>query len=149
MKHFIPLFALLISNVCFSQKYVLIDKKMSSPVTYTNTVTLEHSYKNFFAVEKEKIHEFVAEMEKISAILTDKTKPKPDHLEMNIGKTKIVGVKIPLSAEERFDVVLTTDCDGTKVNMHLSDAKISNANNVFFINTWIKYIKGGLSPYAK
>ena len=144
MKHFLPGLLLLISTICSAQKYVLIDKKMSSPLDYTNTVTLEHSYKNYFAVEKEKIYQFLSELEKISAILADKSKPKPDHLDINVGKTRIVGVKIPLSAEERLDVVLSTDCDGTKISMHLSDAKISNVNNAFFINTWIKYIKGSL-----
>lgn len=144
MKHFLPALGLLISTICSAQKYVLIDKKMSLPVSYINTVTLEHSYRNFFAVEKEKIRQFLSEMGKISAILVDKSKAKPDHLDINIGKTRILGVKIQLAAEERLDIVLTTDCDGTKINMHLSDAKISNANNAFFINTWIKYIKGSL-----
>ena len=142
MKHFLPAFFLLISGVCYSQKYVLIDKKISQPVSYTNTVTLEHSYKNLFAVEKDKIHQFTAELEKIAAMLTDKKKPRPEAIDLYVGKTRFIGLKIPLSAEERFDIVLTTDCDGTKVSMHLSDAKISNASNAFFINTWVKYIKG-------
>jgi hypothetical protein len=146
MKHLLLALSLLISTISYSQKYVLIDKKMSEPLAYTNTVTLQHSYKNFFAVEKDKIKQFLLEVEKISAILTDKKKPKPESLEFNVGKTRFVGIKIPLAAEERLDVVLTTDCDGNKIYMHLSDAKISNANNAFFINTWVKYIRGGLSP---
>ena len=142
MKHFLPGFLLLISSFSYSQKYALIDKKMSQPVTYTNKVTLEHSYKNLFAVEKDKLPQVIAEMEKIVTILTDKKKPKPEMIDLNVGKTNFKGLKIPLSAEERMDIVLTTDCDGTKINMHLSDAKISNANNAFFISTWIRYIKG-------
>jgi hypothetical protein len=142
MKHFLPALLLLITGVCQAQKYVLIDKKMSQPLTYTNSVTLEHSYKNLFAVEKDKLPQFIAQLEKVVTILADKKKPKPESMDVMIGKTRFAGIKIPLSAEERMDIVLTTDCDGTKVNMHLSDAKISNANNVFFINTWIKYIKG-------
>jgi hypothetical protein len=141
MKHFLPVFLLLISASCYSQKYVLIDKKMSQPLTYTNTVTLEHSYKNLFAVEKDKLSQFLAEVEKIAVLLSDKKKSKPEAVNLSVGKTRFAGLKIPLTAEERLDVVLTTDCDGTRVNMHLSDAKISNANNAFFINTWVKYIK--------
>jgi hypothetical protein len=144
MKHFLVVLSLFISACCYSQKYVLIDKKMSEPLAYTNTVTLQHSYKNFFAVEKIKIHQFISALEKVAAILSDKKKPKPGSLEFNVGKTRFVGLKIPLTAEERLDVVLTTDCDGNKIYMHLSDAKISNANNAFFINTWVKYIKGYL-----
>lgn len=142
MKYFLSIFLLLISTFSYSQKYVLIDKTMSQPLSYTNTVTLENSYKNLFAVEKNKVTQFIAELEKIVVILTDKKKPKPEMIDVQVGKTKFTGLKIPLSVEERMDVVLTTDCDGIKVSMHLSDAKTSNANNAFFIKTWIKYIKG-------
>ena len=142
MKHFLPGLLIFLTGFTYSQKYVLIDKKMAQPLSYTNTVTLEHTYKNLFAVEKDKLPKFIAEVEKIAAILSDKKKPKPEAFDLNVGKTRFVGLKVPLASEERLDVVLTTDCDGTKVNMHLSDAKLSNANNAFFINTWVKYIKG-------
>ena len=135
---------LIISGFTYPQKYILIDKKMSLPLSYTNTVTLEHSYKNLFAVEKAKIHEFIAELEKIATLLSDNKQVKPGSINFYVGKTKFTGLKVPLQTEERMDVVLTTDCDGTKSSMHLCDAKISNANNAFFINTWVKYIKSYL-----
>ena len=140
MKHLLLSFFVLISSIAYSQKYVLIDKKMTVPVTYTNTVTLEHSYKNLFPVEKDKINQFIVEVEKIGVMLSPKNKAEP--FDLYIGKTRFVGVKIPLLKEERLDVVLTSDIDGTKITMHLSDDKISNINNAFFINTWAKYIKG-------
>jgi hypothetical protein len=144
MKHLLLSFLLFISSYGYSQKYVLIDKKMTQPVTYTNTVTLEHSYKNLFPVEKDKIDQFIAEVEKIGALLSDKKKTKHESFDFHVGKTRFVGLQIPLSNEERLDVVLTSDCDGTKITMHLSDAKISNASNAFFINTWAKYIKSNV-----
>ncbi|MDB5221620.1 MAG: hypothetical protein JWN83_287 [Chitinophagaceae bacterium] len=144
MKHFLPAFLFLISNFCFSQKYVLIDKRMALPISYTNIVTLEHSYKNLFAVEKEKIHQFIAEVEKIAVMLSDKNKAKPEAFDFYVGKTRFTGLKVPLSVEERLDVVLCSDFDGTKVNMHLSDAKSSNASNAFYVNTWLKYIKSNV-----
>jgi hypothetical protein len=116
---------------------------MTQPLSYTNTVTLANTYKNIFAVEKDKIHPFIAELEKIAAMLTNK-KTRPETFNTEIGKTRFIGLKIPLAAEDRLDVVLISDFDGTKVNMHLSDAKISNASNAYFINTWVKYIKGYL-----
>ena len=143
MKHLLFAFLVMLSGFSSSQKYVLIDKKMVMPLSYTNTVTLEHSYKNLFAVEKNKIHDFVAELEKIAAQLNDK-KHKPEAIDYSLGQTHFFGVKIPLATEERLDVVLTTDCDGTKITMHLCDAKISNANNAYFITTWVKYIKSNL-----
>ena len=143
MKKILPVILLMLSGFSYPQKYVLIDKKMSAPLSYTNTVTLEHSYKNLFAVEHNKIHQFITEVEKIAAELSNK-KAKPEAIDFNVGQTHFFGVKVPLAAEERLDVVLTTNCDGTKMTMHLSDAKISNANNAFFITTWVKYIKSNL-----
>ena len=141
MKHFLPAILLLISGVCYSQKYALLDKNMAQPVTYSNTVTLENSYKNIFPVEKDKIHQFILELQKIAGMLTDKKKSIPETFDFTVGNTRFVGLKIPLASEERLDVVLTSECNGIKINMHLSDAKTFNANNAFFINTWIKYIK--------
>lgn len=141
MKHFLPGFLLLISGFCYSQKYTLIDKTMAQPLFHANSVTAEHTYKNFFAVERNTLKQFIAEVEKIALILSDKKKSKPQSLETFVGKTRFVGLKVPSTAEERFDVVLTTDIDGSKVYMHLSDSKISNSRNAFFINTWLKYIK--------
>jgi hypothetical protein len=140
MKHILFFFLLFSSAFCYSQKYVLIDKKMTVPVTYTNTVTVEHSLKNLFPVEKDKVHEFISEVEKIGAMLSGKT--KTESFDLYVGNVRFAGVKIPLAKEERLDVVLTADCDGTKIKMHLIDAKISNVNNAFFINTWVKYIRG-------
>ena len=144
MKYLLPAFLFLLTGFTYSQKYALIDKSMSQPVSYTNTVTLQHSYKKLFAVEREKLPQFISEVEKILTILSDKQKAKPQTLEFYVGKTRFVGLKVPSSTEERLDVVLSTDCDGTKLYMHLSDSKISNANNVFFITTWLKYIKSSL-----
>lgn len=144
MKNIFTALLTLLSGFCFSQKYVLIDKKISQPISYTNTVTIENSYKNLFAVEKDKLSQFIAELEKISSTLTDKKKLKPEAINLTIGSTRFVGVKVPLAKEERMDVVLTTDCGGTTVSMHLCDSKVSNARNAYFINTWLKYIKNSI-----
>jgi hypothetical protein len=138
------LFTLTLSGFSYSQKYVLLDKQMSQPVSYTDKVTMEHSYKNLFPVEREKIHQFVAELEKLGADLGNPKKPLPETFDFNVGKTQFRGLKVGLAKENRMDIVLTTDCDGIKVPMHLSDAKISNANNAYFINTWVKYIKSAI-----
>ncbi|CAN5231560.1 hypothetical protein BH09BAC2_BH09BAC2_11260 [soil metagenome] len=122
----------------FSQKYALLDKKMLKPISYTNTVTLQHSYENLFAVEKDKLRSFVTELEKILKQLNDK---KAIAFDYHVGSTHFKAVKISLSAEERLDVVLTTECGTSKTVMHLLDARSPNSNNAFILSTWIKYIK--------
>ena len=125
----------------FSQKYVLLDKKMSMPVTYADNITAEQHYKGIFPVEKSNLKRFVAEVEKISKLLISKN-TMPQTIDFAVGSTTFHGLKVSLKAEDRMDVVVTTNCSNSNITMHLADAKNSNANNAFYINTWLKYIKG-------
>ena len=140
MKHFLYVVFVLFSSYCSAQKYVLVDKKMSLPVAYTNAVTVEDNFKGYFPIDKNKIKDFITEIEKIANLLSDPKQKKPEKIEFTIGTTTFHGLRVPLSAEERLDVVLTTNHETGKSTMHLSDAKISNANNAFFIHTWLKYL---------
>ena len=130
-------------NLSHGQKYVLIDKRMSQPLTQTNTVTIQDEYKNLFAIESSKLPEFVLALDKIEKQLTKKNIPQS--FNFYIGSTRFAGIKIPLKTEERLDVVITTDCGANqKISMHLCDGKISNASNAFFIKTWTGYIRDNM-----
>ncbi|MEO6454984.1 MAG: hypothetical protein ABIN97_12960 [Ginsengibacter sp.] len=142
MKHFLFGAFILFSTYCSAQKYVLVDKNMSLPVTYTDAITMQDGFKGYFPVEKEKIKDFITEIEKIARVLSDPKEKKPEKIDLSIGTTIFHGLRVPLSIEERMDIVLTTDYGTGKSTMHLSDAKISNANNAFFIKTWLKYLRG-------
>ncbi len=144
MKYFLFIFFLVFTSFVYSQKYVLLDKTMAQPVAYTNTVTAQHTFNNLFVVEKAKITQFIIEIEKIAAKLADTKKALPEAINFNLGKTKFFGVRVANTKESRVDVVLTTNCDGVSVMMHLCDPKISNGSNAYFIKTWIKYIKSSL-----
>ena len=115
MKLFLPVFLLLISGIGYSQMYVLIDKRISSPLSHTNAVTLEHNHKNLFPVENTQLRRFIFELEKISEFLTDTKQLEPQAFDFSIGNTRFVGLKVSLLKEERLDVVISTDCDGIKI----------------------------------
>ena len=140
MKHFLSIGFILLSTVCFAQKYALVDKQMRLPVIYANSLTVQDHYKGYFPVEKENLSVFITEIEKIAKMLSDKKSKKPEKLNFNVGNITFRGLRVPFAEEERMDIVLTTDYDGIKTTMHLSDAKITNARNAFFINTWLKYL---------
>lgn len=140
MKHFLLIVFILLSTICFAQKYALVDKQMSLPVIYANSLTVQDHYKGYFPIEKNKLNEFIIEVQKIAKLLSDKKTPKPETLNFTVGSTTFHGLRVPLAAEERMDIVLTTDYDGIKTTIHLSDAKMTNAQNAFFINTWLKYL---------
>lgn len=143
MKFFTILFLSFIFNFSHGQKYVLIDKRMSLPLTQTNTVTIKDEYRNLFAIEKSRLPEFVLALDKIEKQLTKKT--IPESFNFYVGSTRFSGIKIPLKTEERLDVIMTTDCGANqKISMHLCDGKASNASNAFFIKTWTGYIRDNM-----
>ncbi len=135
MNHLLHIGFLLLSSVCSAQKYVLIDKTMSLPIIFSNTITTEDNLKGYLPVEKNKINEFISEINKIARLLADSNTKKPKAFKFNIGSTTFNCFKVPLAVEERMDVILTTAYGTSKITMHLSDAKISNAKNAYFINT--------------
>ncbi len=67
----------LLSSVCSAQKYVLIDKTMSLPIIFSNTITTEDKLKGYFPVEKIKMNELINEIDKIARLLTDSNTKKP------------------------------------------------------------------------
>jgi len=124
----------------YAQKYILLDKAISQPAFYANKILVSDKYKGFFPVEKKDLPSFLEILEEISQRLSSK-KITGKVKNYKLGCIELNGVAFPLASGERLDYVLTSTCDNTKVSMHLCDAKLSNEDNAYFINTWIKYIK--------
>ena len=142
MKYFLLVIIFLTATFCKAQKYALLDKQMALPVTFSNTITMQNSVAGLFAVEKEKLKDFVIALEKIAKQLTDSKKAKPEAFKFDIANISFRGLIISLKEEDRLDVELTSIVGPVKSTMHLSDPKMSNTNNAIFINTWAKYIRG-------
>ena len=126
-----------------AQKYVLLDEAIAQPAVYTNHLSELEKYKKFFPVEVNEISEFINVLQQILERLNQK-KVTGDAQNYKVGCVEFKGKVFPLSSNERIDYVITSDCDGKKVTMHLCDAKLSNSNNAYFVKTWIKYIKSNV-----
>ena len=143
IKYFFILLFICASYQCNAQKYILLDKAISQPAIYSNTISVSEKFKGFFPVEKKDIGKFIEVLEEISKRLSSK-KNSGKATQYQIGCVKFTGVLLPLAIGNRLDYVLTSTCDNVRITMHLCDAKINNENNEYFINTWIKYIKSSL-----
>lgn len=141
-RYFLTTVLLFTTILATAQKYALLDKQMGHPVTFTNSVTAENTFAGFFPIEKNKLTEFAVALEKIAKQLTDAKKNPPEAFKFTLGTTTFTALKIALKDEDRLDVVLTANVGTVKSNFHLCDAKINNANNAFFVNTWARYIRG-------
>jgi hypothetical protein len=144
MKPTLLLLFILLSSVLSAQKLLLIDKKLTLPIKYANSFTTQDKLNGYFPVEFASKVKFVDELEKILKLLQNKAAKKPETYIVDVGATSFKGIRIPLAEEERMDIVMSTNIDGSKTTMHLCDAKLSNANNAFFITTWLKYIRDNL-----
>lgn len=141
MKQILLLFLLFsITAVTSAQKYVLLDQHIAEPVKYANAVTPADKFNDLFPVEKKQIPEFLKALKEIESKLSSPP-PFGKIKEYEIGCIKFTGRVIMLAAGEKIDYVITSTCDDVRISMHLSDAKLSNKSNAFFIKTWIKYIE--------
>lgn len=140
MKYFFIVVFICTASISKAQKYVLLDEAISQPAIYSDHLSEIEKYKKFFPVTVKDVPQFIGVLEQIAARLSEKkvTGPAKDY---TVGCAHFIGKVFPLSNGERIDYVLVSDCDGVKVTMHLCDAKLSNANNAYFIQTWIKYIR--------
>jgi hypothetical protein len=143
MKFFLPFFILVASVNCKAQKYALLDQHIAQPVTYTNIITTTDKFKALFPVEKKMLLQFINTLQEIENKLSSKG-PLGEAKQYEVGCIKFAGIIVRLASEDRMDYVLTSSCDNVKISMHLCDAKISNASNIYFIKTWIKYIQSYL-----
>lgn len=132
-----------ISSLAISQKYVLLDPTITLPVTYSDKVTSDHKFNGLIPVENKSIRQFITALEEIAQQLL-KEESQVVLKDYKIGCCNFKGIKIKVGKETRIDYVITSSCDNLNISMHLSDAKLKNSSNAYFINTWIKYIKSGL-----
>ncbi|MEP7250950.1 MAG: hypothetical protein ABI683_01180 [Ginsengibacter sp.] len=143
MKYFLLILSSFFIFSVQAQKFALLDKRLAQPIKYTDHVTQTDKFDGFFPVEKKSLTQFLTALEEISKKLETKG-PLGTVKQYKIGCTKFTGLTVSLASGARLDYVITSECGDIKVSMHLSNAKISNANNAFFINTWIKYIKSSM-----
>jgi hypothetical protein len=122
----------------------LLDQHITEPVKYTNTVTSADQFNDLFPVEKKLLPEFLKALKEIENKLLSNP-PFGTIKDYEIGCIKFTGREIMLAAGERIDYVITSTCDNVRISMHLSNAKLSNKGNAFFIKTWVKYIESYVS----
>jgi hypothetical protein len=143
MKYIFIFIFICAANQSEAQKYILLDKAMSQPAFYTNQLSVSEKFKGFFPLEKKELPKFIGVLEEIATRLSSK-EIRGKAIQYQMGCTKFTGEAFPLARGERLDYVITSNCDGVKVSMHLVDAKINNENNAYFVKTWIKYIKNAV-----
>jgi hypothetical protein len=147
MKYLFILVFICATSAGKAQKYILLDESISQPAVYIDHLSELNKYKKFFPVEVRDIPQFVSVLQQIAERLKEK---KITNVVRNytVGCAQFTGKAFQLASGERIAYILTSTCDGKKVTMHLCDAKLSNANNAYFVETWIKYIQSNVKTAA-
>ena len=134
------------SGGAMAQKYALLDKTMMKPVSFTNSYSQIDRKQNLLPVEKQQLKKFVKALEEIAANLSSPARMK-EPKQYKIGCTKFEGKLLSLARGDKLDYVITSNCVGYSISVHLCDFNLGKENNLYFIKTWIKYIKA--SYYKK
>jgi hypothetical protein len=116
---------------------------MIAPAKYSNTFTTLDRKIGYFPVEKKTLNAFILALKEISKEVSSKSRLKSVK-QYQIGCVKFEGQLIPLDKGDKLNYMLTSTCAGTITQLHLVDLKIGKESNLYFINTWIKYIQATL-----
>lgn len=146
MKYFFVIVLVCTASLGKAQKYVLFDEAIAQPAIYSNHLNEMEKYNKFFPVEAKDIPQFLSVLQEIANRLSEH-KVTGSVKDYKVGCAQFTGKVFPLAVGNRIDYMLTSNCDGIKVTMHLCDAKLSNANNAYFVKTWIKYIRSTLKQH--
>ena len=125
------------------KRYALLDKAMMKPVSYTTNYTTLNKNQRLLPVEKKHLNEFVKALEIIAADLSSPNRLKKAR-QFTIGCTKFNGQLLALDRGDKLDYVITSNCAGFDVSVHLCNFNLSPENNLYYLNTWIKYIKASM-----
>ena len=125
------------------KKYALLDKSMMKPVTYTTHYTTLDKNEGLFPIEKKHLNEFVKVLEIIAADLENPNRLKQAR-QFKIGCINFNGKLLALDRGDKLDYVISSTCAGFDVKVHLCDFNLTPENNLYFVKTWIKYIKASM-----
>ena len=141
MRIMVLVYLLSIVNTAFSQRYIIVDRKLKVPLQMADTITKEQMDKGFFVVEKQNVASLKVKLDSLSKRLRIVVRENYDEDKLIIGTT-ILSVKVvKQSFADRFNVGLSTDIGhGYDHSVYIVDAKLTNNDNARYLNRLINYI---------
>lgn len=142
MKRLLPFMLLLCSISAYSQRYVIIDRKLKMPLQLADNISKEQLAKGFFVVEKQNLNPLIGKLDSLSARLRKVVRESYDENKLVIGST-ILNIKvIKQSFADRLNIALSTDIgNGHEQSFYIADAKLTNNDNARYINRLVIYLK--------
>lgn len=129
----------LLGFVATAQKYALIDRTLSQPIHYTDTVSVVDVQKKFFPIEKKELRQFERVLKRIYRQLKDDTLESAPK-QFLLGCVTIDGTTVFVKNSPRYSYTLSFNCDNVSARYLLCDSKLKNTTNAFIVSTWIKYL---------
>jgi hypothetical protein len=141
MKRLFLLLLLLWSINTSAQQYVIIDRKLKTPVQLADNISKEQMSKGFFAVEKQNIDILISKLDSLSGRLRKVVRENYDEDKLIIGTTVLNIRVIKQSFADRLNISLSTDTGkGYDQSFYIVDAKLTNNDNARYLNRLIAYL---------
>lgn len=148
MKIFITLILICTSIIGFSQKYALMDSKLSIPIIYSDSITVEQVKRGFFPFENKNIDTLIGNLLFLKEMLETRQRAKMESFELHFNNTIIKTSRIPYAYGDRYNSIAESNCDGVIATFNILSHKISNKKNAIKINEILEYFKSNKSFFS-
>lgn len=144
MKSIILFLLMLLTTTVYSQRYIIIDRKLKTPLQSSDTITKDKMNKGYFAIEKQNIDSLVQKLQLIRERLKVVAREKYDETKWYIGSTLLTIRVVKWTFADRLNVSLSTDFgDGFDHSFYIVNAQYSNKENAAYLKKLIAYIEKG------
>ena len=148
-KMFSILLFSLISNFVFAQKIALIKSDFSSPIVYTDSLTVNQISQNYIPIETncfDSINSILLYLEKM---LESDKRAKMKSFELKSGSTIFKVTTISHAYGDSYDVDIVTKINDINSNYKLVDNKKLNKKNSLKIEKFRNYLKSEKSLFRE
>ncbi len=141
MKLVLLLLLVLITTNVFSQRYVIIDRKLKKPLIKADTVLQSQFNQGYFAIEYQNLNAVVNKLDSIKQRLLKVGREKYDEFTWKAGATTLNGKVLKWTYGDRFNVALSTDLgNGLTQSFYIIDARNKNKANAEYLKKLFAYI---------
>jgi hypothetical protein len=138
------IFTISIIFLCFfsnAQKIALLNNDLSSPILFTDSVTVEQTTTGYFPIEVKNIDTFYSCLSSIQEILKKRQRSKMESFSYLSGSTRINIKRVPFAYGDRYIATAISKISGIETSKNLIDVfKHNNSQSAERIEKIKKYI---------
>lgn len=149
MKRITLFFTLFITSSVFSQKVALLKTDLTSPIIFTDSVTINQISQHYIPIEKKDYDTVYSILWHLRGFLdgNDIKRAKMKSFEMRAGSTTFKITTVPHAYGDCYDIDMITKVNEITSNYRLADGKKLNKKNSLKLEQFMNYMKSEKSVF--